>query len=170
MSEEQAVGDAEKFVKNLSLQGFDFDIEAEDMGEYSKVTINTSGLEKDDPMIMEMEGTVSDAQIEDLDSDGYPEVILISHSGENHYGHVYGVTVLSGSSLGMVALPDMASDSELAQGYNGHDEFTLIETYLGRRFPLYENGTETGTVRQITYKLQNGENGKVFVQHNVSEF
>jgi hypothetical protein len=169
-ADENAISQPEPFSKNLSLQGYDFEVKADNSGEFSMITITASGLESSDPMIMEAEGDVRNAEIEDLDSDGYPEVVLYSFSGDNDYGHVYGVTVLSGKSLGMLALPQESMDSEVMQGYEGHDEFTLIETYLGRRFPIYENGNDTGKLRDISYKLQPGETGKVFVLHQVNEY
>lgn len=160
-----------QFNKKLSLQGFEFKVSAEQTGTYSRITILASGMQmKEDSMIFEAEGVVGNAEIEDLDSDGYPEVVVYSFSGENNYGHVHGVSVLAGQSLGIVSLPLASANTDWSTGYMGHDEFTLIETNLGRRFPIFKDGQDTGTVRQITYRLSNGENGKVFIQTGISEY
>ena len=43
----------------------------------------------------------------------------------------------------------------------GHDEFTVMENSLVRRFPIYKkndsNAKPTGGTRQIEYKLKMGE-------------
>ena len=56
----------------------------------------------------------------------------------------------------------------------GHDEFTIIETSLARRFPIYKEGDTnnkpTGGNRQIEYKLKDGEASKLFVINKISEY
>ncbi len=43
----------------------------------------------------------------------------------------------------------------------GHDEFTVVETSLARRYPIYTkydtNNKPTGGTRQLQYKLVVGE-------------
>jgi hypothetical protein len=56
----------------------------------------------------------------------------------------------------------------------GHDEFTIMETTLARRFPIYKEGdtnsNPTGGTRQIEYKLQDGEASRAFVIHKISDY
>ena len=56
----------------------------------------------------------------------------------------------------------------------GHDEFAIIETSLARRFPIYKNGdtnnNPTGGMRQIQYKLKDGEASRLFVIDKISTY
>jgi hypothetical protein len=52
-------------------------------------------------------------------------------------------------------------DAAAARGYQGHDQFAVLEGVLARRFPIYKTGdpnaAPSGGVRQIQYKLVAGE-------------
>ena len=54
----------------------------------------------------------------------------------------------------------------------GHDEFTIIESSLARRFPIYRDGdtnsNPTGGMRQIQYKLVDGEASRKFVVDKIT--
>lgn len=71
-------------------------------------------------------------------------------------------------------MPDLAGDNVNNKGYMGHDQFTVIESTLGRRFPVYRpgdtNGTPTGGMRQLEYKLAPGEAGWVLRLKRSTEF
>ena len=48
-------------------------------------------------------------------------------------------------------------DPKLSVGYKGHDEYSLVEGNLMRRFPVYQKGDSTnfvpnGMIRQIQYR------------------
>ena len=53
-------------------------------------------------------------------------------------------------------------NNKINLGYKGQDRFTLMEGNLVQRFPIFENNVETKKVRQVTYKLLNGEASKKF--------
>jgi hypothetical protein len=62
-------------------------------------------------------------------------------------------------SLSGIHLPDLPADA--AGGYQGHDEFAVVESVLARRFPIYREGDVAakpgGAMRQLQYKLVQGE-------------
>lgn len=159
---------AEPFSKTLSLQGITFAVNATPDG---KLTITPSGLENDnEPWEHEIEGKVTGAEVEDLNSDGSPEVLVYTSSGGNNYGNVIGYSVNNKKSMSQIYFPDLRDNPEASQGYEGHDEFAIVETTLARRFPVYENGQATGTTRQIQYKLVNGENSRIFNIDKIVEY
>ena len=61
-----------------------------------------------------------------------------------------------------------------AQGYQGHDQFQVVESCLARRFPIYKpgdsNAKATGGQRQICYKLKAGEAGFILQPTSVLKF
>ena len=164
------------FQKTLALQGFTFEVSATGEGSLQQLTIKPEGLEiSNDPIGMEIDGTVENAEIEDLNSDGFPELLVYTVSaGSGSYGRVIGYSVYGGKSLGPIYFPELPQTSEAAAGYMGHDEFRIVETSLVRRFPVYKEGDSnsnpTGGTRQIQYKMAAGENAPVFVIDTVTDY
>ena len=159
------------FSKELTLQGVGFDISTIKEGSGEALTINPFGLSiVNRPETHQVEGSVTGAEIEDLNSDGFPEIVIYTQAGDNMRGDVIGYSVNNGKSMSRIAFPDIAYDSAINQGYNGHDEFAVVETTLSRRFPIFENGKQTGKMRQIGYKLEDGEASRIFVVASSMEF
>ena len=77
-------------------------------------------------------------------------------------------------SLSQVSFPEIDPESKEAKGYQGHDEFAVVETVLARRFPIYlkgdSNAEPTGGTRQIQYRLKAGEAGWLLEVEKVIEF
>ena len=170
--EEQIIG----FQKILTLQDITFDITTIGDGSVSELTIEPTGLEIDNQKIaLEIEGQVVNAEIEDLNSDGFPEILIYTVSaGSGSYGDVIAYSVNNGKSISQIYFPDISENKEAGMGYMGHDEFAVVETSLVRRFPIYKSGDSnsnpTGGTRQIQYKLQDGEASRLFVIDNISEY
>lgn len=170
--EEQIIG----FQKILTLQDITFDITTIGDGSVSELTIEPTGLEIDNQKIaLEIEGQVVNAEIEDLNSDGFPEILIYTVSaGSGSYGDVIAYSVNNGKSISQIYFPDITENKEAGMGYMGHDEFAVVETSLVRRFPIYKSGDSnsnpTGGTRQIQYKLQDGEASRLFVIDNISEY
>jgi hypothetical protein len=58
-----------------------------------------------------------------------------------------------------------------ADGYQGRDEFAVLEGVLGRRFPIHdEAGAPTGRIRQLQYTLTAGEAGWILKADQILEF
>lgn len=157
------------FQKTLSLQGISFDIKTTGEGSISQLSIQPEGLEIDNQkIILEIEGQAVNAEIEDLNSDGFPEILIYTISaGSGSYGDVIGYSVNNGKSISQIYFPDISENKEANTGYMGHDEFAIVETSLVRRFPVYKEGDSnnnpTGGTRQIQYKLKDGESSRLFV-------
>jgi hypothetical protein len=164
------------FERTLTLQGITFYIHATTTGSINTLTIEPAGLEEDNrPAEHEIEGTVTNAEIEDLNSDGSPEILVyIQSAGSGSYGSVIGYSVNNKKSMSQIYLPDIMDNPEARIGYMGHDEFTIVETTFVRRFPIYKEGdtnsNPTGGTRQIQYKLVDGEAGRIFKIDKIIEY
>jgi hypothetical protein len=167
---------AEPFKATLELQGVSFAIEATNEGSINKLKITPTGLKEDNsPAESEIDGTVSGAEIGDLDGNGFPEVyVYVTSAGSGSYGSLVAYAVNKGKSMSAIFLPDLAEDAEASKGYMGHDSFAVLENALGRRFPLYKEGDAnsepTGKTRQLQYKLKAGEAGWVLKRDKISEY
>ncbi|GFD73605.1 hypothetical protein KUL113_30250 [Tenacibaculum sp. KUL113] len=164
------------FRKNVTLQGISFSIATKKNGMETELTVTPYGLEIDNSAVTQtIDGSVVDAEIEDLNSDGSPEVLIYTKSdGSGSYGNVIGFSVNNKKSMSQIYFPPITDNKELSKGYMGHDKFTIIETTLAQRFPIYKeedsNANPTGGTRQITYKLVDGEASRKFIVENSTEF
>lgn len=164
------------FQKTLTLQNITFDITTIGEGSVSELIIQPKGLEIDNQKIaLEIDGQVVNAEIEDLNSDGFPEVLIYTVSaGSGSYGNVIGYSVNNGKSISQIYFPEISENKEAGVGYMGHDEFAIVETSLVRRFPIYKandsNSNPTGGTRQIQYKLKDGEASRLFEIDKISEY
>ena len=168
--------DSRVFVKFLHLQDVFFDVSSKGKGSIQQVTIQPIGLKNNAKRIIkEIMGNVTDAEIEDLDSDGYPELLIYyTSAGSGSYGSVLGYSVNDGKSLSEIYFPPVSDNSKVNKGYMGHDEFSIIEGTLAQRFKTYNandvNSNPTGVIRQIEYKLVPGEASKKFIIDRITEF
>ncbi|WP_067148005.1 hypothetical protein [Pseudotamlana agarivorans] len=156
--------DKTAYAKILMLQDIGFNISAVKKGGETELTVNAFGLNENhgNPQVTTFKGDVVDAQVEDLDSDGSPELVVFTdHNGK---GNVVAFSTLKKNSMIPVYFPPVSENSKISEGYNGGDEFSLIETTLGQKFPV------GGKTRQVSYKLKNGEAGKAFEVTNISEY
>jgi len=160
------------FTKELSLNTISFKISVTG----NKLTIIPSGLSIDNnPIVREIEGTVTNAEIGDLNSDTFPELFVYTTSiGSGSYGKAYGFSVNNGKSVSDITIPNVADDPKLSKGYMGHDDFAIVEGILAQRFKTYNEGdtnsNPTGKTRQIQYKLRDGEASRVLVVDQTIEF
>ncbi|MBU2949195.1 hypothetical protein KO493_00585 [Tamlana agarivorans] len=152
------------YSKVLMLQDVGFNISAVEKNGETELTVNAFGLKENhgNPQVVTFKGNIVDAQVEDLDADGSPELVVFTES--EGFGSVVAFSTLNKNSMIPVYFPPVSENAKINEGYNGQDEFSLVETTLGQRFP-----TDKGT-KQVSYKLVNGEAGKKFEMTNVSEF
>ena len=152
---------ATPFRSSLSLQGVSFQVQASGAGSEQQLTLKVSRAGQPVQVIKEpIEGQVVGAEVEDLNSDGQPDLfVYIQSAGSGSYGSLKGWTSSRSGSLLPIHLQELPAKD--AQGYRGHDQFAVVETSLVRRFPLYRagdtNARATGGTRQVTYKLVPGE-------------
>ena len=164
------------FAKRLEMQGFAFDITATNEGSINTLRIVPTGLSQPTaPITSEIEGTVSGAEIDDLDANGFPEIyIYVTSAGSGSYGSLAAWAVNKGKSMTPIFLPPVADSPTLSKGYMGHDEFAVVEGTLIQRFPIYRdldtNARPSGKTRQLQYKLKAGEAGWVLRLDRSMEF
>ncbi|MFK5921007.1 MAG: PliI family lysozyme inhibitor of I-type lysozyme [Verrucomicrobiota bacterium] len=164
------------FDKTLELHGISFRIQCPNNSSLNQVTITPKGLEGSNEVISEeADGTITGAEIADLNGDGSPEIyIFINSAGSGAYASLIAYSANQLKSLSAIYLPELVADKKLSAGYMGHDEFAIVENVLARRFPLYQEGDSnaqpTGKMRQIQYQLKAGEASWQLIAGKVSEF
>ena len=151
------------FDKVLTLQDITFHVASTNEGSLNQLTITPSGLEITNRVIkQEIDGIVTGVEIADINADGSPEIyIYVNSAGSGAYGTLVAYSANNKKSLSEIYLPPLENDKKNSVGYMGHDEFTIIENSLARRFPIYKkddaNCCPKGGTRQLQYKLVQGE-------------
>ncbi len=141
-----------------------------------RLSIIPTGLEITNQEVShEIDGIVSQAEIGDLNQDNFPEVLVyITSVGSGSYGSLIGYSVNDGKSMSQIYLPDLSGNAEISDGYMGHDEFAIVEDTFVQRFPIYNpedtNAAPSGDIRQIQYKLVDGEASRRFEVDKVIEY
>ncbi|MBS1947864.1 MAG: hypothetical protein JST47_08865 [Bacteroidetes bacterium] len=125
----------------------------------NEVTIKPVGFDKDArEMKFMVKGRISKTEIDDLNDDGFPDLVVYIFSGKNaEFGTVYGFASDQNKSYVPIMLPDVMLDGKLKEGYKGHDHFMLLQGKLVREFPVYlpDGPTDkpTGGKRIIMYGI-----------------
>jgi uncharacterized protein len=162
-SKKQSTRSPKQFDKTFSLQGITFHVVATNEGSTNQLTITPSGLQIDNRVIkQEIDGTVTGAEIGDINADGSPEIyVYVNSAGSGAYGSLVAYSANNKKSLSQIYFPPLEYDKKNSVGYMGHDEFTLIENSFARRFLVYNEGDANccpkGGTRQLQYKLIMGE-------------
>lgn len=169
--------DPTEFFKVLRLQGIGFTISSVKEDGKTLLSIFTFGLERREfNETLNLDGEkVIDAEVEDLNSDGSPELFIYTQSeGSGSYGHVYAFSVNNKQSMSQVYFQPTEENTSINKGYMGHDEFSVVETRLSQRFPIYKEGDSnanpTGGTRQITYRLIEGEAMRKLAVDKITEY
>jgi Periplasmic lysozyme inhibitor of I-type lysozyme len=153
------------FDRTLELQGIRFHVTSAEEGSINTLRIVPSGLEIDNsPIERSINGTVTGAEVADLNVDGSPEIyVYVTSAGSGSYGSLVAYSANRRKSLSEIHLPSLRENKAASKGYMGHDEFAVVESTLVRRFPVYRdddsNANPTGGMRQLQYKLTPGEVG-----------
>lgn len=111
---------------------------------------------------------VTGAEIGDLNGDNYPELFVYLKADEMAaQTKLIGYSSNNGESMSQVYLPqpDEAKVKDAYAGFRGFDEMSIVENTFCRRFPVIESKDGSlymnGMMRQIQFKLEDGENGRV---------
>ena len=153
------------FDRTLKLLGISFHITCANAGSLNTLQIVPAGLELDNiPIREEIDGTVSGAEVADLNGDGSPEIyVYVNSAGSGSYGSLIAYSANRNKSLSTIYLPPITDEPDLARGYMGHDSFAVGAGQLIRCFPLYRetdsNAAPGGGHRQLYYRLVPGEAG-----------
>ncbi len=164
------------FDRILELQGIRFHVTSANNGSVNRLEIVPSGLEIDNsPVVRTVDGTVTGAEVADLNVDGSPEIyVYVTSAGSGSYGSLVAYSANLRKSLSEIYLLPITDNKPVSKGYMGHDEFAVVENVLFRRFPIYRHGDTnakpTGGIRQLQYKLMPGEAGWVLKLDRVVEY
>jgi hypothetical protein len=162
------------FNQTMKLQGISFQVQSSGGGSQQQIRISTTGAKPPiKPIRQTVNGPVVGAEVADLNSNGMPEIyVFVQGAGSGSYGEVVAYAVMEGAELSPITLPELTGTN--AQGYQGHDQFQVVESCLARRFPIYKpgdsNAKATGGQRQICYKLKAGEAGWILRPTSVLKF
>ncbi len=128
--------------------------------EKNNLTITPLGFEAGSREIsLEIKGRILATESDDLNNDGFPDLVLYVYSSDpNGYGKVFGIYSDKNQGVRPIIFPDIMDDMKLSVGYKGHDEYSLVEGNLMRRFPVYQksdsaNYAPSGMMRQIQYRV-----------------
>ncbi len=132
----------------------------------NSVTISPKGFKSEAREVsFTMRGRLRKILVDDLNDDGFPDLLLCIYSGTNfETGNITGISSVANTSLVPAYFPDIYNDPKLRIGYKGHDEFSTVVGTLLRSFPIYKEGdtdTPTGGIRVIQYKIIPGENSRL---------
>jgi hypothetical protein len=162
------------FSKKLHLRGFkvSFQVTSKD----NKLYITPFGMTRKDkyPIEVSIDGQVIDADIGDVNANGSPEVyVYVKNSQGSDVLIAYAAN--GTSSITPIYLPAMENeDTKLSKGYRGHEEIRMVENNIVRRFPIYKDtdtdDKPTGGMRQLQYKLTQGEAGWVLKLDKTVEY
>ncbi|MFZ9311003.1 MAG: PliI family lysozyme inhibitor of I-type lysozyme [Arenimonas sp.] len=164
------------FKKEFELNGIRFVVEATNEGSMNNLTITPSGLsEANDVISREIDGSVTNAEIGDINADGSPEIyVWVNSAGSGSYATPIGYASNNNKSMSEIYFPPISEDAVNSKGYMGHDEFAVVEGVVAQRFPIYKDGDTnaqpSGKMRQLQYKLTPGEAGWVMKVDRVEEF
>jgi hypothetical protein len=131
----------------------------------NQLTIRPVGMESDaKEMSFPIKGRVASAQVDDLNSDGYPDLLLVIYTDSNAiFGTAWGFISEANKAIVPAVLADPMMDPKINTGYKGHDQISLMEGSLLQKFPIYKTGDDkdhpTGGTRVVMYRLARGESG-----------
>jgi hypothetical protein len=129
------------------------------------IAIRPIGMESDvRPMDFPLKGRLYATQVDDLNRDSYPDLLLYIYTDSNAvHGTVYCLLSEANKSLVPCYIPDVSYDPKVNKGYRGHDRFSLLEGTLLQRFPVYNTGDAddkpTGGTRTLMYQVVKAEGG-----------
>lgn len=114
---------------------------------------------------VDIKGKLVSVEVDDLNNDGFPDLLMYIYSDvEKRKGTVVAIASDNNKNVLPIVFPDIADDEKLKQGYDGGDEFRLLNGRLLRRFPVKNTTDSTNqstsiVIRQIIYKVIYGEKG-----------
>lgn len=148
------------FLKALEAQGHKFVVECANSEDSNSLVIQTEGLtdEKGTMRVVKIDGKVAQAEVSDLDGDGFPELYVYVFSGESKQGKAFMFISNKGKTLSMAMTVPPFDVAETKDFYAGNDEFILKDSRIVQQFPAVAgDGTPTGKRKMISWRLEPAE-------------
>lgn len=101
----------------------------------------TSDRSKD--FSFEIKGRLLKADIDDLNNDGFPDLVLYIYADSNKSINPLALNSDKNESISPIEFPDIRNDLKLNMGYKGYDNFNLIEGNLFRTYPIINSDSTT---------------------------
>lgn len=155
------------FDETLEMQGITFRVQSVSTGGGSEVVLTPAGLtEVNEPIRAPIRGAITGAEVSDMNADGSPEVFVYVRppNGEER-GAFHAWSANRSKSLSEIYLQELAADDAAMEGYEGKEEYAVVEGSFIRRFRI-----GGGKTRQLQYKLQAGEAGWVLKLDRTVEY
>jgi len=155
------------FDQKLELQGISFHVESASSAGENQILLTPSGLsEVNTPIRTPITGTITEAEVSDMNADGSPEVfVYVRNPGGEARGAFYAWSANHKKSLSDIHLQELPANDPAMTGHQGKDEYAVVEGSFVRRFPI-----AGGKTRQIQYKLKAGEAGWLLKLDKVVEY
>ncbi|TXB61911.1 hypothetical protein [Phaeodactylibacter luteus] len=150
----QAAPLGKPFEKVLQAGEVSFEVRSPNRGQDNQLTLTSSGFSvRNEAQQVEVEGLLADAQLADLNADGYPEVYLftISEVEGGKAMQVYAFASYRNRSFGPIYIPALPESDNRMQGYKGGDKYRLDSEALVRTF------STTDGEESLEYELVKGE-------------
>lgn len=159
------------FQSTLRLNDVMFTVSSPNTLNHNTIKITPTGMKTHiDPIELPIDGLITGAEVADLNHDGYPEVyVYLNTANPKAYGSVLAYASNRNLSLTPICMPPIIENAAMAKGYDGRDEFAIVESRLMRRFPTSKiNGEQR--YRQIAYRLIAGEAGWILKPGRIDDF
>lgn len=154
----------------LILQDVGFNVSSVEEQENNVLKIFTFGLPNEFKESINIGNqTIQNVEVADLNADGSPELFIYTKNKDNK-ANLYAYSVNNKKSMSVISFTPTAENKEINNGYNGNDEFRVVENSLVQRFPIVLNGKETGKIRQVEYKLVDGEASRKLIVKKQTEY
>ncbi len=142
---------------------------------HNTVRITPSGLTIDNQSLeRQISGQLVRGEVADINRDGSPELYLYVRSSDAlPRTQLLAFSVNRGKSMSDIYLAPLSARPDLTNGYRGWDQFAVVESALVQRFPVFADqaaDSEPSAVRQIRYRLRQGEASWQLVADKADEF
>lgn len=148
------------FEETLREGQISFTVSSPNVPERNTLVIYSQGLEsRNDTFQIEVNGFVHNAQLADINADGFPEVyVFTQQKEEKEKGDVYIFTSYRNRSYGQAFLQQLPEANTLMPQQTSVDHFALEEGQLIRKVAAGTEGQDAATAtKEIVYELKSGE-------------
>ncbi len=155
------------FHKKIKRDDFQFILQSETAKELAITFIHGEARQNLPTIKIKDDLSILDAESEDLDNDGFPELLIYLQSNNAEaYGEIKAISMHAEGFENIRSL-NTKENTAINKNYRGHDEFKIVNNTLVQRFPIYlaedQLKSASGGFRKIAYQLQ-GETGAKFFQ------
>jgi hypothetical protein len=140
----------------------------------NNLSINLIGFEETrDEISFEVMGKVVSCEIDDLNRDGYTDLLIyVVDETNNNKASVVAIASTENKGIRPIIFPDIRDDAKLNAGYNGGDTYKLMNGMLSRRFPVVDASKNVLGYRKVFYTVMPDEKGMLHfkVLRSLDEF